>query len=360
MSPLKLEPARNEDAPELVAFHNRMFGAHRTPDFWTWKYRDHLPGASVYVVARFGGNVVGTQGMIPIHLRIAERVELTGKSENSLVATEFRGRGLWNRMYRDALIQCRDRGMTAVWGFTPVESARRGLVRLGFAVHDVMVQAVAILNPGPGLRVVWNSQEGFLGRLGASLAVPGAWCWSKLRRYGPKHDIECGIGPFPAGLTTGEIAGLYEQIVRDSPELVHLDMNEEYLSWRVLDHPRFQHELWHARRDGRLVAIALVNGSHSLRPAILELAFLSQQDAAGLLARMTEHYSAKGAGAITFWTNRTNRYGGMLLAAARGLGFFCRPARSSFVVKDIADSGEPRTDPRRWLLSALWFEGYAI
>ena len=344
----------------MVAFHNRMFGAHRTPDFWNWKYRDHVPGKSVYVVARSRGNVVGTQGMIPIRLRVARGVELTGKSENSLVDTEFRGRGLWNRMYREALAQCRDRGMTAVWGFTPVETARRGLVRLGFAVHDVLVQAVAILNPGSGLKVIWNSQESTLGRLGAALAIPGAWYWSKLRRRGPQDDTEYGCGPFPAGLATGEIAGLYEQIDRDSPDLVHLDMNDEYLRWRVLEHPRFRHELWHARRNGKLVAIALVNGNHSLRPAILDLAFRDQRDAAGLVARVMGDYSARGAGALTFWANRTNRYGRMLLAAARGLGFFCRPARSSFVVKDIADSDGPRTDPGRWLLSALWFEGYSI
>jgi len=358
--PLELSSARDEDAPELVAFHNRMFEAHRTPDFWYWKYRDHVPGKSVYVVARSDGNVVGTQGMIPIRLRLAERVELTGKSENSLVDTEFRGRGLWNRMYREALAQCRDRGMTAVWGFTPVESARRGLARLGFAVHDVLVQAVAILNPGPMLKVIWSSQESTLGRLGATFATPGAWCWSRFSRRGPKDDIKCGRGPFPAGVTANEIAGLYEQIGRDSPDLVHLDMNEEYLRWRVLEHPRFFHELWHARRDGKLVAVALVNGSHSLRPAILDLAFVEQRGAAGLLAWMIDEYSARGAGAITLWANRTNPYGKMLLAAARRLGFFCRPARSSFVVKDIADSGKPRTDPGRWLLSALWFEGYAV
>ena len=358
--PLELAPARPEDAPELVAFHNRTYGARRTSDFWNWKYRDHLPGKSVYVVARSGGDVVGTQGMIPIRLCLAERVELTGKSENSLVDTGFRGRGLWNRMYREALAQCRDRGMTAVWGFTPVESARRGLARLGFAIHDVMVQAVAVLNTGPMLKVIWNSQESILGRLGAAVATPGAWCWSKLRRRGSKNDIEYGCGPFPAGLATGEIAALYEHIDRDSPDLVHLDMNEEYLRWRVLEHPRFRHELWHARRNGKLVAIALVNESQLLRPAILELAFVEQRDAAGLLARMTELYAASGAGALTFWANRTNRHGRMLLAAARGLGLFSRPARSSFVVKDIADSGEPRMDPSRWLLSALWFEGYAV
>jgi peptidoglycan/xylan/chitin deacetylase (PgdA/CDA1 family) len=355
-----LASARPDDAPEMVAFHNRMFGAHRTPDFWHWKYRDHVPGKSVYVVARSHGNVVGTQGMIPIRLRVDGGVELTGKSENSLVDTGFRGRGLWNRMYREALAQCRDRGMTAVWGFTPVETARRGLARLGFAVHDVMVQGIAILNFGPMLKVIWNSQESTLGRLGATLAMPGAWCLSKLRNRGSKDDTEYGCGPFPAGLAAGEIAGLYEQVVRDSPDLVHLDMNEEYLRWRVLQHPRFRHELWHARRNGRLVAIALVNGNYVLRPAILELAFVEQRDAAGLLARMTEHYAASGAGALTFWANRTNRYGRMLLAAARGLGFFRRPARSSFVVKDIADGGAPKTDPGRWLLSALWFEGYAV
>jgi GNAT superfamily N-acetyltransferase len=358
--PPELSPARPEDAPELVAFHNRMFGAHRMPDFWFWKYRDHLPGKSVYVVARSAGNVVGTQGMIPIRLRVAGAVELTGKSENSLVDTEFRGRGLWNRLYLEALAQCRSRGMTAVWGFTPVEAARRGLARLGFGVHDVLVQAVAVLNARPMLEVIWNSQESILGRLGATVATPGAWCWSKLRRGGPKDDVEYGCGPFPDGVTTQEIADLYERVDRDSPGLVHLDMNEEYLQWRVSGHPRFPHELWHARRNGRLVAMALVNGSQSLRPAVLELAFGNQQDAAGLLARMIESYAVKGAGTMTFWANRTNRYGRMLLAAARGLGFFCRPARSSFVVKDIADGREPRTDPGRWLLSALWFEGWAI
>jgi len=358
--PPAVRPATTDDVEGCVALHNEHFHANRTSDFWHWKYSRHLPGSSVYIVARDNGRVVGTQGMIPVRLRTAGAVELTGKSENSLVADEYQGQGLWNRLYRLALGECQSRGMSSVWGFTPVERARRGLLRLGFSVHDVMVQAIAVTSVRQGIGVFRRSSEPRYRKIGASLLAPAARVRSRLAAAfeRPVPDLEVCSGPFPASATEEEIRELYEQMSETCPGLVHLEMDSDYVNWRIRNHPWFRYTTWCCRERGRLVSFALVNEHDPLRPAVVELAFVERLHAQALLARLTREMARRGAGVVTFWTNQTNYYGRMLLAAAHRLGFMFRPAHSSFVALDLA--GERQRQPERWLLSALWYEGYAL
>jgi len=360
---LPVRPATADDVAGCLALHNEHFHANRTSDFWHWKYSRHLPGRSVYVVASDNGRVVGTQGMIPVKLRSSGGVELTGKSENSLVAAAYQGQGLWNRLYRAALDECRSRGMSSVWGFTPVERARRGLLRLGFSVHDVMVQAIAVTNVRQGIEVFRRSSEPVHHKLGASLLAPAARVRARLAAAlaRPAPGLEVCSGPFPAGASHEEIRGLYEGMSGTCPGLIHLEMDTDYVNWRIREHPWFRYAAWCCRERGRLTAFAVVNEHDPLRPAILELAFSAECHAAALLAAMTGELGRRGAGVVTFWANRANRYGRLLLESAGRLGFFCRPAHSSFVALDIdGETGTRQRHPERWLLSALWYEGYAL
>lgn len=350
-----LTPARPEDAPELVAFHNRMYGTHCTPDFWLWKYRDHMPGKSVYVVALSGGNVVGTQGMIPICLRTATGIELTGKSENSLLAPALRGTGVWGRVYEHAVELCRQRGMKAVWGFT---RARKVLTRSSFAVHDVLVQSLGVLHVFGGLGVVWRSSRTLCSKLAISLALPGAVAYGAIcrlvRRTSPR-----GLAFEPELRDETDIARMYDRVRKIHPELIHIEYDSEYLGWRLDRHPLFRFRTYFVYRRDELAAYAIVNDRNRVNPAIVDFGFDDRAAGQALLERVTRDLSNSGAGIVTFFANRTNPLGRELLNIAAERGFYSRAAANAFVVRDLSNDKELER-PERWHFSALWFEGYTI
>lgn len=351
---LTLAEARPEDADELVAFHNREFAAHRRREFWRWEYLEHLPGQSVYVVARDRGRVVATQGMIPLRVRQDGRVWLTGKSENSLVAPELRGRGLWQRLYRRALDICSRRGMSAVWGFTPVPAARRGLAALGFSSADVLVEAVAFTRLAPAVANILRSTRPWITKLAALAAAPACWLMHRLAMLVPP----VGVGEFEIvsqPKSGDDLSRLAARIEQNWPGIVRLELDQDYVDWRVNRHPHFHYRLRLMYDRQGPAGIALLNLDRPGRAAVVHLEAVSPAALRWLLGRAVAECPPQ-TGTITVAANRANSMGSEILRAAQTLGFVLRPHQASFVLRQE----QFLAAPEQWALSLLWFEGYAV
>jgi GNAT superfamily N-acetyltransferase len=291
--------------------------------------------------------------MIPLRLRLAGHSELSGKSENSLLDPTLRGGGTWGRIYEHAVELCRGNGMKVVWGFT---CARKVWAKSGFAVHDTLVQGLAVLNLLPALRVVWRSRRKLISRLALLLASPVA-----LIRTAVALAVERGTGlAFTSELREpDDVPAMLGELRRAQPELVHLEYDRDYVEWRVANHPHFRYEQACAYRGKRLVAWALINATDRDNPAIVEFLFSEGRAARGLLAYVARLLRGRGAGVVVFFANSAAGPGAMLVTLARGLGFHVRAAANAFVVRDL--SGDKSLErPERWLFSALWFEGYTL
>ena len=77
------------DLQQLVQLHNDNYREHRKPDDYNWAYTGFQADNSVLTVAEDEGEIVGSQGMIPIYLNVGGQVYLTGKSENSLMDGKY-------------------------------------------------------------------------------------------------------------------------------------------------------------------------------------------------------------------------------------------------------------------------------
>jgi GNAT superfamily N-acetyltransferase len=344
----------------MTRFHNRHHGDTRDPAFWLWEYVEHLPGKSVFLAARERNRVVGTQGMIPINLRVGGEVVLTGKSEHSLIDPALRGRGLWRRLYRQALDTCHERGMTMVWGFTPVAEARRGLAALGFSLYEVLEEAVMVLDVSAAARVVWGSAQRPWSKVVATLGLPLLAARGFLARRCRKH--EGSEFELAAELRkSDDFARFNERRECAYPGAIRLEFDGEYLDWRLQQHPLRRLQVRFLYENNDIVAFAVVNAERRLRPVILNAAFTSPPAGRVLLARLFDEFARSGAGMVLLAANRWNPLGRDLLEAAARLGAVRRRARSAFAVRALDErTSAVALDPTAWQLSLLWFEGYAV
>jgi hypothetical protein len=293
--------------------------------------------------------------MIPIRLRVAGGVELTGKSENSLLDPALRGTGLWSKVYEHAVELCRRKGMKAVWGFT---RARKVLTRSGFAVHDVLVQSVGVLHVVAGLDVVWRSTRTLRSKLAISLALPCAQAYGVICRF-VRRTPPRGLAFEPELRDETDITRMYDRVRKVHPEMIHIEYDSDYLGWRLDRHPLFRFHTYFVYRRDELAAYAIVNDRNRSNPAIVDFGFDDRSAGRALFERVARDLSDRGAGIVTFFANRTNPLGRELLSIAAERGFYSRAAANAFVVRDLSSDKELERS-ERWHFSALWFEGYTI
>ncbi len=128
MPDIDFSEAHRNDASAVDAFLG--FG---NPGLLVHEYWTHRADQSVFAVGRDDTRIVATEGLIPYELSVRGVPTLTGRSERTLLAPEYRGRGVWKDLMAYAAERGRRKGMSFVWGST---SARAAFEKAGFAFHS--------------------------------------------------------------------------------------------------------------------------------------------------------------------------------------------------------------------------------
>jgi hypothetical protein len=274
-------------------------------------------------------------------------------------------------MYQQALDACRQRGMTAVWGFTPVPEARRGLAALGFSLYDILDEAIAVLNVPAAARVIRASAQPTGTKLLATAGLPFLAARGRLARQHHRHQ-HTGYQLATETRAPDDLARFNQQRQRAYPGAVRLELDDDYLQWRLERHPLHRLQTRYLYYHNDVVACAVVNNQRHLRPVILNAAFTNPQAGQTLLTRLFDEFARNGAGIAMLAANRLNPLGRDLLECAARLGAVRRRARSVLAVRTLDPAPPARetllptanfqlpTSPAAWQLSLLWFEGYAI
>jgi GNAT superfamily N-acetyltransferase len=116
-------------------FYNRINHKHRRIDQWKWEFTENIYSAHAekcpFAVVVDNGKIVGTQAFIPIRMIDKNGVFWTAKSEETLVDPNYRGKQLFEKMYKLLFAYAQERQFRYIWGFTP---AVKAFDRLGFVV----------------------------------------------------------------------------------------------------------------------------------------------------------------------------------------------------------------------------------
>ncbi len=137
--------ANEEDVPAINTFYNTIYSANRTREEFEWEFYSAPAGKSIYVVAEVGGELVGTQCVIPYFIINGKNETLlSGKSEDTLVSPLHRGKQIFEKMYVLLLEECKKVGIEFIWGFT---YATKPFKKLNFEIPFKSSMGIFVLHP---------------------------------------------------------------------------------------------------------------------------------------------------------------------------------------------------------------------
>lgn len=127
---MQFHQCRPEDLPSINALIEGWYGKERkySPHQFNWAFFDRDPGPSLLLGAVEDQKIIGTQAVLPIKMRAGEKTFWSGKSEETLLHKDFRGQGIFGKLYNE-IFNMIDPDINVIWGTT---AAKKPLEKCGF------------------------------------------------------------------------------------------------------------------------------------------------------------------------------------------------------------------------------------
>ncbi|HMK34047.1 MAG TPA: hypothetical protein VK463_03195 [Desulfomonilaceae bacterium] len=352
---LKMVEATEEMADQLVSFHNSHFKDNRRPEHWIWEYKGCYPDLAIFTVMTERDRIAGTQGLLPIYLRAAGERILSGKPENSLVARDLRGGDIYNSIYVSVKSVARERGYQCLWGYGPLYKAS---LAAGYTVHkDAMCSLGAVISPASAVSDALKSKKhglktkiaGVAGRL--LLWIYGAGLRASTTSSNSDYVLKSELS------SQTDLDDLYRRLRRRFPDMIHIDLDERYLKWRIHTNPFCTYKTYFVYRGAQLEAYSFVNSQETTRAFLTDFTFDDVGAAKFLLSTMIDDLKAQSTGVLIFIGNAENVLIQNTFKLLRRWGF-AHFSSTNFHTQNIQlESGEMISRPENWYMTGTGSEG---
>lgn len=353
--------ATEADIPACTALHNRTYGDTRTEAQWRWEFCSPLVPEIPYLVAERDGEVLGTQGIIPLRMVSAEGTFLTAKSEDTLLELQatVHCRDLFPQMMQRLFAYAERRHIHAIWGFTP---RRKAFERAGFAVplHTRQLffpcgpEALAVLKVPA--RTAARRAALQLGLRAATLAASialgrrrGAECWAAAQGI----TLETlAAPPLAAG-------SLCQRFVRQWGGATLL-RDADYLRWRIFENPHLRATVRAAYQGNELlgwVAYAIDDDSMGYIVDLLAAGHPHGETArlvTVLLGDAVARLRPAGVLGVRAWQLNDHPFDRLVARMAQRLGFYAFPQGEAMV---YWPGGGNTPDPAHWYITRIYTQG---
>jgi GNAT superfamily N-acetyltransferase len=317
---MKISFIAEDDIEECNEFHNRAYGVRRTLSQWHWQFDRLLGGRRAFVVAKENGRVVGTQALMPIIMNDAKGDVLTAKSEETLVDSSMRGKGVFQKMYEPLMQLALSHGVKAIWGFTPAYKVFEGI---GFIVPDRTSQLVYPLS-GRAAVAFGDVLGGGFRRTAMMAAISMASVVSAARiAIASKNNHEIRLEILTHSPDQAE--ALCREFVHDWGGQTIL-RDKAYLQWRYYENPVVRATLLGAYRGDALVGWVAYSLDEQSLGYIVDAMVLRTHDVRQILRllilQVVMKLRAGGAVAIRGWHLNNHPFDQLITEVARDLGFY--------------------------------------
>jgi GNAT superfamily N-acetyltransferase len=346
-----------DKAREFVHFHNSYFGAERSVENWLWQYAGYRPDKAIFTGLRNGDELIATQGMMPILMNAGGEIAFSGKSENTLMLPAYRGQGYMEDLYEYAVEICKARGFEFIWGFT---SATKAFKRFGFKIAR-MIQWFE--RPGLNFKLGVNSYLRSTKPLSSRILETAKYMvryFTKIRQMTlPEVNAGNNCEIFEGTIRTKEVTEFYQRIREKNPRLISLAYDEDFIKWRIRNHPFLQYRQYQVVEQGRLKAYAFV-AEKAGKARIGDLTSEDKLSALMLLNRITRDYSNYVA-SILIPLNPWDVLAQETIDALRQFSFTPMPPEN-FVLRSLSKKKqyEDLSNAPNWHINGLWTDGYWV
>lgn len=333
--------------------YSKVYGKERSLNDFKWEFLEGPIGKAIYVGAFDGARLIGTQAAIPLFFvnKRGDKI-LTAKSEDTLLDPEYRGKGLFDKMYEVLFQECKKVGIVSVWGFT---YAKKPFLKLGFEIPFETNNAVMVFNPFGSYKYLVSLNP--LNKLKEKIKIFG---FVMLSYFKSKFSTRNSTSDFKVLVSSVVDSLLNLQIhVLASCESQSLIMDADYLKWRIINNPynnKYMEAGMFNQIDQKIASVI-----YNLRPQgvayieqILISCELKNKDRAALIFKVLSELKRMGAHTVRFWGMQGSKVNIEEIEILKHCGFVFSGRGTAFVYKRL---GEEAVGSDNLLVSRLFTQG---
>lgn len=227
-----------------------VFKKDRSLPQWRWEFMDTPEGTSNIRVIEDDGNIVGHVALIPIRFQYLDREIIVGKSEDSSLRKEHRGRRLFGKLEHECFETAAEKGFSISYSIS--RTATDVHVKAGYRPLKPMQGYFVPLKP----LLVTNEVAGTLQTSHIKKAImKSAMKFLAQRFYARWRRRKIA----ESALTIERIARFdesFDELWRmfvSQNRVITIKRSARYLNWRFVEKPDHDYEIYVARSGDKLV-----------------------------------------------------------------------------------------------------------
>lgn len=332
--------------------YSKVYNKERSNKDFIWEFVDGPAGRAIYVGAFDGEKLIGTQAAIPLYF-INERGErvLTAKSEDTLLDPEYRGKGLFDQMYKLLFDECQKIGIVSIWGFT---YAKKPFLKLGFEIPFETNNAIFVFNPVESYKYLSRLNLQNKLREKFMIAVFVFVSYLKQAFYIKKRfDLNIKFKNVSSNVS------LLNNILKRE-ECQTLNQDEKYFDWRIKLNPygNDYKECCLEDEQSKKVASIIFNIRSDGFAYIEQMLFdrlLPESAKQSMISNLLSYLKKRKVFLIRFWGMECNHINTEEIGLLKKCGFVFSGKGTAFVYRKIAP--DLCVNPSNILISRLFTQG---
>ncbi|HTI09644.1 MAG TPA: GNAT family N-acetyltransferase [Puia sp.] len=371
------DPNTHTETPELkpigsqseidstVAFLQSTISHPMTKEIWEWEFNT-FKDSTVLTILKDQDGTAGTQFMLPVKLNFRNQEILSGKCENSYFHDKYRGKGLFEKLFQTAVDDAIGKSMKLLWAFTPATKVYEK--KLGYTVFQDSMFTFSSFFGRPDMgyfkKFSANKVKRLLKYLYYSLKFTSfGFRYRSFRakanydEYVKKYTIQDSLGR-PEDMTS-----LYAGLRAQYKDLIHLNMNKDYMDWRVSGNVNLSYITKYFYRNGELAGYYIMTAKE-FSVNLSDFTYVSPETAGVMLCHLVEEVLKLRVMEFNYFANIENGLNQQTFNLLRQLGGqLTKTTSMPFVFRLYSDlSSAPDTSffdlPQNWYLNGLWTEGF--
>jgi hypothetical protein len=349
--------ATPEDVRALVRFHNSYYKTSKKPEHWVWEYHTYAPDKSHFIIAEKDGQILATEGFIPIYMDVGGKTVLGAKGESWLCLKQYRGTGLQQAL-RDYE---REQGLLSIvpisWSFTLIDKLHgrdnfatvyRG-IQVWTRVGNVRLLILTKLRDNAPL---WR-------RIGSVAKLTAKVLSERGRRAIPQVSIRPGYEIKKEQIPDEALIGLCERLrEKKNKNVICIHYDSKYLSWRIREHPFLKYDEYQVQQDSKLRAYAFVT-MHDNEAFISDLLSEDSYATSILLSTIVKDYGNK-TGRLRFLGNPQDILSLDIFEQLPKFGFSLNMKWLISITDRVGDMNREFYEISNWNVNGLWTEGFQM
>ncbi|MFT4534140.1 MAG: hypothetical protein ACJA1A_001470 [Saprospiraceae bacterium] len=293
---IKYRQATAQDYETVLALYNKEYQSERSVSDLQWLYDDNPMGKGTLFIATFKGAVIGMQGIVKYQFWKSQNVIDTFKSEDSLIHAEYRGQGVYKKLYQMVFDFI---GEIPIWGLT---DKRTILDRTGLPSEKRFALTAAVngfVSPSlfHGEKKVWAK-----ALIYNSLRLPSI--------INKQSSVSHNLFTTESIIDFTEIEPFGRSLSDQYPDVQVPILSQAILHWRLRDNPKVKNWKVYAMRNDKseIKALSLVscNGKKCRWLSSYFEKDLSTQDRSRHIREVQKQLYEQGIVVIEQWLFDTN------------------------------------------------------